>query len=171
LRQQLAALQTQVDQLTATVAHLQEQLAPAHKDVFGVIHRRDELPARAIQTHWAAARAAVLRQAITEVRPTRQSQNMAKRLAQHGAASFAFVTTPGIEPTTNVAEPAIRFVVMDRPISQGTRGEAGRRRCDWIWTVVATCAQQGRSVFAYLAAVVPAAFEGAAVPSLFPAVK
>ena len=39
-----------------------------------------------------------------------------------------------------------------------------------IWTVIATCAQQGRSVFAYLEAAVMAWFEGTEAPSLLPEV-
>ena len=35
-----------------------------------------------------------------------------------------------------------------------------------IWTVMATCAQQGRSVFDYLCAAVTGYFQGEAVPSL-----
>ena len=139
--------------------------------LFGVIHRREELSARTFAAQLAAARDAVLRQATTNVPPTRHSQNMAKRFRQHGAAYFTFVTTPGIEPTNNLAEQAIRFVVIDRHVTQGTHGEAGRRWCERIWTVIATCAQQGRSVFEYLSAAVTAAFERTAVPSLLGGVK
>jgi transposase len=145
-----------------------ERLRESWRALFGVIHRRAQLSPRAFGVQLAAARDAVLRQATTNIPPTRHSQNMAKRLKQHGAAYFTFVTTPGIEPTNNLAEQAIRFVVIDRHITQGTRGEAGRRWCERIWTVVATCAQQGRSVFDYLSAVVTASFAGAAAPSLLP---
>ena len=79
---------------------------------------------------------------------------------------FTFVTTPGVEPTNNLAEQAIRFVVIDRHITQGTRSERGQRWCERIWTVIATCAQQGRSVFEYLQAAVKAYFGDGAVPSL-----
>jgi transposase len=81
------------------------------------------------------------------------------------------VTTPGVEPTNTLAEQAIRFVVIDRHVTQGTRGEAGRRWCERIWTVIATCRQQGRSVFEYLAAAVAAAFQQTAVPSLLSGVS
>ena len=76
------------------------------------------------------------------------------------------MTTPGVEPTNNLAEQAIRFVVIDRQVTQGTRGQKGREWCERIWTVVATCAQQGRSVFEYVHAVVVAFFQQTAVPSL-----
>jgi hypothetical protein len=44
----------------------------------------------------------------------------------------------------------MRFVVIDRRITQGTRGEKGRQWCERIWTTIATCAQQGRSAFEFL---------------------
>ncbi|MGI6417383.1 MAG: hypothetical protein ACOX1P_17110 [Thermoguttaceae bacterium] len=34
--------------------------------------------------------------------------------------------TPGVEPTNNAMEQRFRFVVIDRKITQGTRGQAGR---------------------------------------------
>jgi transposase len=91
---------------------------------------------------------------------------MAKRFQDHGESYFRFITTPGVEPTNNLAEQAIRFVVIDRKITQGTRSEAGNRWCERIWTAIATCAQQGQSVFAYLEAAVTAWFHGTEAPSL-----
>jgi transposase len=93
---------------------------------------------------------------------------MQKRFREHGAAYFTFVTTPGVEPTNNLAEQAIRFVVIDRHITQGTRSEAGRHFSERIWTVIATCVQQGKSVHEYLNEVVENWFAGQAAPSLLP---
>ena len=59
---------------------------------------------------------------------------MANRFHKHGEAYFRFITTPGIDPTNNLAEQAIRFVVIDRRITQGTRSETGRRWCERIRT-------------------------------------
>jgi transposase len=73
-----------------------------------------------------------------------------------------------VQPTNNLAEQAIRFVVIDRRITQGTRGEGGRNWCERIWTVIASCAEQGRSVFAYLHEAVQAYFQKTAAPSLLP---
>ena len=98
--------------------------------------------------------------------PGRQAQAMAKRLSKYGAAYFTFVTTPGVEPTNNLAEQAIRFVVIDRHITQGTRSEGGRRFCERIWTVIATCVGQGQSVYGFLCAAVGAWFAGGTGPSL-----
>jgi transposase len=143
-----------------------ERLREALRSLFAVIHQREQLGPRVFQRRLVAARDEILRQATTQVPPMRHSQNMAKRFALHGAAYFEFVTTPEVEPTNNLAEQAIRFVVIDRHITQGTRGESGRRWCERIWTVIATCAQQGRSVFEYLYAAVTASFAQQPVPSL-----
>lgn len=148
-----------------------ERLREALRALFGVIHRRPQLSDRAFRVQLAAARDAVLKQATTNVPPTPHSQNMAQRFVRHGAAYFEFVTTPGVEPTNNLAEQAIRFVVIDRHVTQGTRGEAGRRWCERIWSVIATCTQQGRSVFEYLQGAVVAFFQQTAAPSLLGEVK
>ncbi len=104
--------------------------------------------------------------AIRGAPDTRHAQNMAKRFQKHGAAYFQFITTPGLEPTNNLAEQAIRFVVIDRLITQGTRGEAGRRWSERIWTVMATCAMQGRSAYDFLLEAVQASFQDRPAPSL-----
>jgi transposase len=143
-----------------------ERLRESLRQLFGVIHRREQLPERTFQQQLQAARDAVWQQAIEQVPPTKHSRNMAKRFEKHGEAYFQFVTLPRVEPTNNLAERAIRFVVIDRHITHGTRGETGRRWCERIWTVIATCSQQGRSVFDYLYAAVQAYFHQTTAPSL-----
>ena len=71
-----------------------------------------------------------------------------------------------LAPNEIEAEQAIRFVAIHRRMTQGTRGPVGQHWCERIWTVIATCAQQGRSVFEYLYAAVVACFQQTAVPSL-----
>ena len=100
------------------------------------------------------------RAATKWVPPGKHAQNLAKRFHKHGEAYFQFITTPGIEPTNNLAEQAIRFVVIDRRVTQGTRSKTGRRWCERIWTTIATCVQQGRSVFAFLLESVDAHLRG-----------
>ena len=145
-----------------------ERLRLSLKQLFGVIHRRDELSATAFDRELKAARDAVLRIGVTDVPSTRQAQNMAKRFRLHGEAYFTFVTIPGVEPTNNLAEQAIRFVVIDRHITQGTRSESGRRWSERIWTAIATCAGQGRSTHAFLKECVGNWFAGKPSPSLLP---
>jgi transposase len=145
-----------------------ERLRQALRNLFGVIHRRAQLAPGVFARELQAARDDVLRQGTENVPPTQHARTMAKRLTKYGASYFTFVTTPGVEPTNNLAEQAIRFVVIDRLITQGTRSPTGQRWCERIWTVLATCAQQGRSVFAYLRRAVEAYFRQEEAPSLLP---
>ncbi len=138
------------------------------KALFDVIHRRDQMTARGFRRSLRAAKRQVLAAGTRRVPAHLDAQLLAKRMREHGEAYFTFMTTPGVEPTNNLAERAIRFVVIDRRITQGTRGARGRRWCERIWTAVATCAQQGRSVYRYLVAAVRAHFAGRPAPSLLP---
>jgi transposase len=142
------------------------RLRDALRTLFRVIHQREQLSAVQFQLRLEAARDEVLRVGQQDVPSSRPAQAMAKRLRQHGSSYFTFVTTPGAQPTNNLAEQAIRFVVIDRHITQGTRGETGQHWSERIWTVLATCGQQGRSVWEYLNAVVSNYFAGEASPSL-----
>ena len=136
--------------------------------LFHVIHRRETLTAARFQRALEQARDRVL-QSGKRAPPRTEAQNLAKRFRQHGRQYFRFITTPGVEPTNNLAEQAIRFVVQDRHVTQGTRSERGRRWCERIWTATATCAQQNRSVFDYLHQTLAAHFAGQPTPSLLPA--
>jgi transposase len=142
------------------------RLCDALGALFRIIHQRAQWSAAEFHRRLGAARDQVLRVGTQDVPRSRHAEAMAKRLRTYGPSYFTFVTTPGVEPTNNLAEQAIRFVVIDRHITQGTRGPAGQRWCERIWTVIATCAQQGRSVFDYLYAAVQAYFGNGTVPSL-----
>ncbi len=144
------------------------RLREALRELFAVIHRRETMTTAGFRQALERAREQVLLAGTTCVPDTKHSRNLAKRFRQHGEAYFRFITTPGVEPTNNLAEQAIRFVVIDRHITQGTRSEKGRRWCERIWTVIATCAQQGRSVFQFLLDSVHAHLSAATPPSLLP---
>ena len=145
-----------------------QRVRDALRDLFAVIHRREKMTAAGFQKALEAAREQVLKAATTRVPDTKHARNLAKRFRENGEAYFRFITTPGIDPTNNLAEQAIRFVVIDRHITQGTRSEKGRRWCERIWTVIATCAQQGRAVFQFLLDSVQAYLSGTSPPSLLP---
>ena len=139
------------------------------RKLFGIIHRRDSYASpESFRRALAAARDALLCDAIMEPARAREAGNLQERFLLHGDSFFRFITEPDIDPTNNVAEQAIRFVAIHRRMTQGTRGEAGQRWCERIWTVVATCAQQGRSVFEFLKTAVSNFFKGEPAPSLLP---
>ncbi len=154
------------------------RLLAAVKAMFKIIHRRDETDPAAFQRALEQARDRILEEALRDV-PSRldangkelkrEAFNMAKRFRDNGKAYFEFVTTPGIGPTNNLAEQAVRFVVIDRRITQGTRSLKGRETCERLWTVVGTCAMQGRSAFEFILTAVRAYFRGEPAPSLLPA--
>ena len=90
-----------------------------------------------------------------------QASQLLGRISMNGYY-FQLITTPGLEPTNSRAEQAIRFVVLDRLMMQGTHSERS-------WTAMATCRQQQRSVFEFLYQTVSNHFAGRPTPSLLPA--
>lgn len=113
-------------------------------------------------------RDAIVKQSQIDVPPVNEAQLIAKRLRNYETEYFEFIRTPGVEPTNNSAEQILRFVAIDRHITQGTRSEKGRRWCERIWTILATCSMQGKSAYDYLVQVVQADFNGEPVPLLIP---
>ena len=146
-------------------ANYGRRLLDALREMFRVIHRRDSLSPERFARKLHAAKDRVIAKAKSAP-PRNGPQNLADRFRKHGDAYFTFITAPGVEPTNNLAEQAIRFVVIDRRITQGTRSEIGRRWCERIWTTIATCAQQGRSVFRFLCDAIHAHFAGTPAPPL-----
>ncbi len=145
-----------------------QRLLDTIREMFRTLHRRDELTEQTVERRLAAARETILAQATKRVPTSREAQNMAKRFRKHGDAFFEFITTPGIDPTNNLAEQAIRFVVLDRKITQGTRSEKGRRWSECIWTAIATCEQTGRDLMQFLQESLFAHWQGLPPPSLLP---
>jgi hypothetical protein len=142
-----------------------------------VIHRQEAYPAAAFHPALEQAKATIMQIAVDAVPspeavagqpPPTDAQNMANRFRRHGAAYFAFITTPGIDPTNNVAEQAIRFIVIDRHVTQGTRSARGRTASERLWTIIATCTIQGRSAFAFLQQALHALWYAEPSPSLLP---
>ena len=154
-----------------------KKLLGAVKDMFRVIHDRENLDPDAFECAMERARETIMEAALNNV-PSRldkngkelkrESFNMAKRFRDNGKAYFEFITTPGIGPTNNLAEQAVRFVVIDRRITQGTRSEKGRETNERLWTVVGTCALQGRSAFEFILKAVRAYFQNQPPPTLLP---
>ena len=141
-----------------------ERFLESLRNLFQIIHRRDQLAALQFQSLLEAQRKEILRTALTEVPASNEARNLAQRLRENGESYFRFISTPGIEPTNNLAEQAIRFVVIDRHITQGTRSEAGRQWCERIWTAIATCQHQGVSAFHFIRDAVQAYFNNAGAP-------
>lgn len=151
---------------TTTVAYGQ-RLLEALRQLFHILHQREMMAPQIFQQALEKARDDMLVVGL-DAPEHKPAQNMAGRFRQNKDSYFRFTTSPGLEPTNNLAEQAIRFVVLDRHVTQGTRSDRGQRWCERIWTAIATCTQQQRSVFEFLYQTVNNHFAGRPVPSLLP---
>ena len=154
-----------------------KKLLDAVRDMFRIIHQREEMDGDAFLMSLEKSKEKIIAIAINDApseidkkgkEQKKPAQNMARRFRKHGEAYFTFITTPGMGPTNNTAEQAIRFIVIDRYITQGTRSINGRKANERLWTVIATCALQGRSAFEFILKAVEAHFNCQPPPSLLP---
>ena len=136
------------------------------KKLFDTLHRRDRYREPTFMRKMLAIKRGFLRQMR---RPPDHA--LAKKLARRfkGQAAedyFRFLADPAIEPTNNSTERAIRHTVIDRRITQGTRGQAGMQWCERIWTTIATCKKQQRNVFEFIHQCLIAHWTGSSCPEL-----
>jgi transposase len=143
-----------------------KRVLAALRDLFGLIHRRGSMPEAQFLGALEDQGFEVWTQATYRVPPTAEAPNLAERFHRHGQEYLRFITTPGVEPTNNLAEQAIRFVVIDRRVTQGSRSLPGREWLERIWTAIATCTQHGHSVFDFLNQAVGASFTDQTAPTL-----
>jgi transposase len=80
----------------------------------------------------------------------REVANMANAIGKHFEKLFCFFEEPGVEPTNNRAEQALRTAVQWRKTSFGNRSDAGALATARLLTVSQTCTQQRRNTLGYL---------------------
>ena len=113
-----------------------------------------------------AAHALKVVRAIKGARASRPGiANLKKRFKEHAADYLRFLGER-IAPTNNVAERALRHCVIDRKVTQGTRGETGERWCERAWTAIMTCRKQGQSAFEFFREALRAYANDAPAPAL-----
>jgi transposase len=100
--------------------------------------------------------------------PSAKAASVCRALLKLWPALWTFVLVPGVEPTNNSAERAIRPAVLWRRGCFGSQSEAGEWFVARLLSVVATCRQQQRAPLDYLTAVCTAAQQGHPIPSLLP---
>jgi|TARA_B100001971_G_C18209666_1_gene549842 transposase len=83
-------------------------------------------------------------------------------------ALWTFVYHPGVEPTNNSAERALRHAVLWRHTSFGTHSPAGSRFAERMLTTRDTLRQQQRNVLDFLSSACQAALSHQPAPSLLP---
>ncbi len=154
-----------------------EKLLQLIREMFEIINNSEKNTEKETKTELLKIREKILKTGINEApsqlnkkgkETKKKAQAISKRFQKFGDSYFQFITTPQISPTNNIAEQAIRFIVIDRHVTQGTRSLKGRKIAERLWTVIATCSIQERSAYDFIKTSVNAYFKGKAPPSLLP---
>ena len=93
-------------------------------------------------------------------------QGLCRELYVHRRRLWTFLEHPGLEPTNNAAERALRHPVIWRKLSFGTQSTHGSRFVETLLTVTETCRQQSRNALDFLTKTMQAYYAGKITPSL-----
>jgi transposase len=91
---------------------------------------------------------------------------MCRELYDHRDWLWTFLNHEGVEPTNNASERSLRHAVIWRKLSFGTQSQRGSRFVETMLSVIETCRQQKRNVFAFVTAAVTAHFARQPIPLL-----
>lgn len=91
---------------------------------------------------------------------------MCDELWKHRHWLWTYLDYEGVQPTNNASERALRHAVIWRKLSFGTQSAGGSRFVETMLSVIETCRQQKRNVFAFVTAAVEAQFANQSCPSL-----
>lgn len=75
---------------------------------------------------------------------------MCKDILKHWAAMWTFTRVPGVEPTNNNSEQALRPYVLWRKGSFGTQSKRGSRFMERMMSIIQTCRRQSRHLLTFL---------------------
>lgn len=98
-----------------------------------------------------------------------KTRTMAQQLNEVWSYLWTFATVPGVEPTNNEAERAIRPAVLWRKGSLGTWSEAGQRFVERMLTVAATARKTGTPLLEFLLSACQARLSHLPAPRFYPA--
>ena len=93
-------------------------------------------------------------------------RGMARNLLKLWPALWTFAIVPGVEPTNNHAERALRGAVIYRKLSLGSQSEEGEQRVARLLSASITCRLQDRSLHAYFVDLLTAHARGDPLPLL-----
>jgi transposase len=91
-----------------------------------------------------------------------------RELLDKEPAMWTFVRVPGVDPTNNISEQALRQAVIWRKLSFGTHSPQGSRFVERMLTVVHSLRLQKRNVLEFVTAACQAALHNTSAPSLLP---
>jgi transposase len=108
----------------------------------------------------------IIRSFAAKRQRNKRCRGMARNLLKAWPALWTFAKHPGVQPTNNHAERALRGAVIYRKLSLGSQSEGGERRIERLLSAHTTCRLQGRSLFDYLTELFAAQARGDPVPLL-----
>jgi transposase len=106
-------------------------------------------PAKDQEANWLRQEFQRLQQMPTD---SERAARLQKRIRRYRTEWLTFLDHPGVAPTNNLAEQALRAVVILRKLTFGSRTRAGAKRLGTMMTVIETAKRQGRSVLNFLRA-------------------
>lgn len=108
----------------------------------------------------------ILRRYAAKAARYRYCRGLAKNLLKIWPALWTFAARPGVQPTNNHAERALRGSVIARKLSLGSQSEKGEQRIARLLSAHTTCRLQARSLHAYLIDLLGAHVRGEPAPLL-----
>ncbi len=108
----------------------------------------------------------LLEHAAKKSKRHRLHRRFAGNLIKIWPALWTFITTPGVTPTNNAAERALRGPVIHRRISHGNQSADGERFTERSLSASVSCRLQHRSLLTYLRELLTANQTGGALPTL-----
>ena len=106
-------------------------------------------PEKEPESHWLRQELQRLEHIPTD---SERAARLRKRIRRYHAEWLTFLDHPGVSPTNNLAEQALRALVILRKLTFGSRTKAGARRLGRMMTVIETAKRQGQSVLKFLLA-------------------
>ena len=79
-----------------------------------------------------------------------RATRLQKRIRKYSGEWLTFLDHPGVAPTNNLAEQALRAVVILRKLTFGSRTRAGAKWLGTMMTVIETAKRQGKDALKFL---------------------
>ncbi|MDR1948871.1 MAG: transposase [Spirochaetaceae bacterium] len=118
--------------LQSAVSAYGKRLLKAVKEMYVTIHQRESLTKMSWKRRMNKHRKAIEKAASFRVPEQKEAQNLSERMKGWGGSYFTFIAKE-IPSTNNAADQAIRAIVLDRKVTQGSRSEWGNR---WYGTIL-----------------------------------
>ena len=81
-----------------------------------------------------------------------KAKTLQGRIRRYSKEWLTFLDHPSVPPTNNLAEQSVRFLVILRKLTFGSRTRAGARRLGAMMTVIQTAKRQGKNAIRFLVA-------------------